>query len=301
MCSSDLERKRYEAQVHRLAFYDSLTELPNRRLLHDRMLELARSASDGSHAFGVMMLDLDHFKTLNDSHGHAAGDQLLCVVSERLQNCVRRSDMVARLGGDEFVVLLENLDPDSSEVEPLSIRLAETIIQTISQPIQLECGTIHQSLSIGIALPSKRASTAEQLMQQADLALYEAKSSGRNKVQVFREDMQLRIDRLSRLENGIREGIDKGEFKLAYQLQVDEHCHAVGSEALIRWSRPEGGPISPADFIPVAQQSGLIHKLGERMMEQAMANLQRWEQQGGLPENFRISINFSTPEFLHPE
>ena len=138
-------------------------------------------------------------------------------------------------------------------------------------------------------------------MQQADLALYEAKSSGRNKVQVFREDMQLRIDRLSRLENGIREGIDKGEFKLAYQLQVDEHCHAVGSEALIRWSRPEGGPISPADFIPVAQQSGLIHKLGERMMEQAMANLQRWEQQGGLPENFRISINFSTPEFLHPE
>jgi len=294
------ERKRYEAQVHRLAFYDSLTELPNRRLLHERMLELGRSSGHPHHAFGVMMLDLDHFKTLNDSHGHAAGDQLLCVVAERLQSCVRHHDMVARLGGDEFVVLLENLDSDPAIAEARSIRLAEKITQAISQPIPLDFGIIHQSVSIGIALPPAKGSTGEKLMQQADLALYESKSSGRNKARVFQEDMQERIDAFSQLETGIREGLRRGEFSPAYQLQVDANRVAVGSEALIRWARGDGTMIAPSEFIPVAQDTGLIHKLGELMMNQVLADLLVWER-SGLPEDFRVAINFSTPEFLHPD
>ena len=294
------ERKRYEAQVHRLAFYDSLTELPNRRLLQERVLELSRSNGDRKNAFGVMMLDLDHFKTLNDSHGHAAGDQLLCVVAQRLQNCVRRHDMVARLGGDEFVVLLENLDADPSVAEARSIRMAEKITEAIRQPIQLDFGSVHQSVSIGIALPSREGSTGEKLLQQADLALYESKSSGRNKAKLFQEDMQHRIDRLSQLEAAMREGLSQGEFSIAYQLQVDRHRVAVGSEALIRWSRGDGSMIAPAEFIPVAQNTGLIHNLGDLMMRQVLTDLFHWERLG-LPKDFRVAINFSTPEFLRPD
>jgi len=295
------ERKRHEAQVHRLAFYDSLTELPNRRMLQERMQELGRSTAHPHHGFGVMMLDLDHFKTLNDTHGHAAGDQLLCVVAERLQGCVRHHDMVARLGGDEFVVLLEDLDPDAAIAEARSIRLAENIIQAISQPIQLDLGNIHQSVSIGIALPAAKGSSGEKLMQQADLALYESKSTGRNRVRVFQEDMQQRINALSQLETGIREGLSRGEFSVAYQLQVDSNQLAVGTEALIRWSRGDDNIIAPAEFIPVAQDTGLIHKLGDLMMNQVVADLLVWEQSGLLSDDFRVAINFSTPEFLHPD
>jgi diguanylate cyclase (GGDEF)-like protein len=270
-------------------------------MLQERMLELGRSTAHPHHAFGVMMLDLDHFKTLNDTHGHAAGDQLLCVVAERLQGCVRHNDMVARLGGDEFVVLLEDIDSDPTIAEARSFRLAEAILQAISQPIQLDLGNIHQSVSIGIALPAANGSSGEKLMQQADLALYESKSTGRNKARVFQEDMQQRVNALSQLETGIREGLSRGEFSIAYQLQVDASRVAVGSEALIRWSRGDGNIIAPAEFIPVAQDTGLIHKLGDLMMNQVVADLLVWETSGLLSEDFRVAINFSTPEFLHPD
>ena len=223
------------------------------------------------------------------------------MVSRRLQGGWRRNDTVGRLGGDEFVVLLEDLDSDPAIAEARSIRLAEMIIQVISQPIRLDSGLTHQSVSIGIALPAGTGISGEKLMQQADLALYESKSTGRNKARVFQEDMQQRVDALSQLEKGIRHGIKRGEFNVAYQLQVDANRVAVGAEALIRWSRGDGNIIAPAEFIPVARDTGLIHKLGDLMINQVVADLLMWEKSGLLAEDFRVAINFRTREFLHPD
>jgi diguanylate cyclase (GGDEF)-like protein/PAS domain S-box-containing protein len=295
------ERKRYEAQVHRLAFYDSLTDLPNRRMLQQRMQEVIRLRETSGLGFSMMMLDLDHFKTLNDSHGHAAGDELLCVVAQRLQGCLRRSDMVARLGGDEFVILVSNLRGDAEACEAITLRLAQKIIDTIAEPIKLACATIHQGISLGIALPTTRLTSFEKLMQQADLALYEAKAAGRNKYRLFQEELQLRVDKRSQLEARIREGLRTDSFDPAYQLQVNNQRVPVGCEALIRWVGANGQPVyPPAEFIPVAQDSGLIHSLGDLMMRRVIADLPLWEARG-LPEDFRVSINFSTPEFLRPD
>jgi diguanylate cyclase (GGDEF)-like protein/PAS domain S-box-containing protein len=292
------ERKRYEAQVHRLAFYDPLTDLPNRRLLNEHIQVLNRK---GGHRFAVMMLDLDHFKTINDSHGHSAGDQLLCLVSQRLQNCIGRLDMVVRLGGDEFVILVVlNTSSSLARFEARLIRLAEKIIQAVAEPIALDVGTVHQSVSIGIALPGEEPSSGETMMQQADLALFEAKATGRHTLRVFQEDMQRRVDRRSQLEVRLREGMKDDTFKGAYQLQVDSQRIPIGCEALVRWCSSDGAPISPAEFIPVAQDTGLIHYLGEKMMRQVFTDLHTWDR-AGLPPDFRISINFSTPEFLHPD
>lgn len=295
------ERKRYEAQVHRLAFYDSLTDLPNRRMLQQRMQEVIRLRETSGLSFAMMMLDLDHFKTLNDSHGHAAGDELLCIVAQRLQACLRRSDMVARLGGDEFVIVVSNLSGGPEASEAISLRLAQKIIDTIAEPIHLACGTIHQGISLGVALPGANCSSFEKLMQQADLALYEAKAAGRNKFRLFQEELQLRIDKRSQMEAQIREAISQEAFDRAYQLQVDADRRPVGCEALIRWVNADGEPVyPPGEFIAVAQESGLIQPLGDLMMRRVIADLPLWEAKG-LPEGFRVSINFSTPEFLRPD
>jgi diguanylate cyclase (GGDEF)-like protein/PAS domain S-box-containing protein len=292
------ERKRYEAQVHRLAFYDPLTELPNRRLLQDQMLAISRKEGQ---CFGVLMLDLDDFKTINDSFGHSAGDQLLCVVSQRLQRCLGQQEMVARLGGDEFVILSElACGQDPAGVEPRLIQLGETIIQTIAEPIRLDVGTVHQGVSVGIALPNGSSCSGEKLMQQADLALFEAKASGRHSVRVFQDHMQQRVDRRSQVEIRLREGMRHNALQGAYQLQVNSERMAIGCEVLVRWVASQGLTLSPSEFIPVAQDTGLIHQLGEKMMLQVLQDLPAWEK-AGLPADFRISINFSTPEFLHPD
>lgn len=292
------ERRRYEAQVHRLAFYDPLTELPNRRLLHDQMQAISRR---GDHGFAVMMLDLDDFKTINDSLGHSAGDQLLCLVSQRLQGCLEREAMVARLGGDEFVILVElPARSDPQQIESRLIRMGERIIATIAEPIRLQQGTVHQGVSVGIALPSNAKASGATLLQQADLALFEAKASGRHTVRVFQEHMQQRVDRRSQLESRLREGMERNAFRGAYQLQVNRQRQVIGCEVLVRWLAGQGATIPPSEFIPIAQDTGLIHQLGEKMMRQVFSHLPVWEAQG-LPPDFRISINFSTPEFLHPE
>jgi diguanylate cyclase (GGDEF)-like protein/PAS domain S-box-containing protein len=293
------ERKRHETQVHRLAFYDSLTELPNRRLFQARLTELIRSSRQSGDLFALVMLDLDHFKTLNDTHGHAAGDQLLCQVAQRLQQVLRSDDLVARLGGDEFVALLDHLGGDPQEAETSCRRLAETIIRAIAEPISLNIGTVHQSASIGIAISDRTDLSGSKLLQRADLSLYEAKAAGRNTVRLFRDDMQQRLDRRSALETRIRQGLELDQFTPAYQLQVDSNRFPVGVEALLRWPQETQPWISPAEFIPVAQETGLIHRLGEGMTRKVFHQLVAWENLG-LPEDFRISINLSTAEFLHP-
>lgn len=298
------ERKRYESLVHRLAFYDSLTELPNRRLLQEHLQELTRSSHvDGhfqSNRFALMMLDLDHFKALNDSQGHGAGDQMLCEFSRRLQSCVSHQDMVARIGGDEFVILLEQTAADDGQAESQCVRVAETIIAAMDPPVVLPSGSIQQGVSIGIVVPSTPVATADQLLHQADLALYEAKAGGRNRWFVFQEDMQRRIDQRSQLEMRLHQALENSEFQCAYQLQVDPDGRPFGCETLLRWVSRDNVGIGPAEFIPVAQECGLIHEIGRQMLVQVFADLRRWLDHG-LPPGFRVAVNFSTPEFLRPE
>lgn len=265
------ERKRQEAQIHRLAFFDSLTDLPNRRGLQERMkygLALGLRAADRC---AVMMLDLDDFKTLNDSHGHAAGDQLLQVVAQRLRHGVRCEDVVARLGGDEFVVMLSGLGADRLAAAQRAEVVARKLIAAIAAPIRLDVGEIHQTVSIGIALAEPDAPRPELLLQRADGALYQAKAAGRNTVCLFDPAMQQRIQRRSDLE-----------------------------ARLLRWHGSDGREYaSPAEFIPVAENAGLMQGLGELVLEQVLSALALWQRH--LPPGFRISLNVSAVEFQDPQ
>jgi diguanylate cyclase (GGDEF)-like protein/PAS domain S-box-containing protein len=293
------QRKSQEAQIHRLAFYDSLTDLPNRRALQERMeysLALSQRAGD---LCAAMMLDLDNFKTLNDSHGHAAGDQLLQVVAQRLRHGVRCEDVVARLGGDEFVVLLSGLGSDLSAAARRAEVVARKLIAAIAAPIRLDVGEIHQTVSIGIALAESEAPLPELLLQRADVALYQAKAAGRNTVCLFHPAMQEQLQRRSDLESRLRRGLDRREFTVAYQLQCDRDGRPVGAEALLRWPGRDGTPQSaPAEFIPVAEDAGLMQDLGEQVLEQVLSGLVAWQHQ--LPAGFRISLNVSAVEFQEP-
>lgn len=294
------ERKSQEAQIHRLAFFDSLTDLPNRRGLQERMeysLALGLRAADRC---AVMMLDLDDFKTLNDSHGHAAGDQLLQVVAQRLRHGVRCEDVVARLGGDEFVVMLSGLGADRLAAAQRAEVVARKLIAAIAAPIRLDVGEIHQTVSIGIALAEPDAPRPELLLQRADVALYQAKAVGRNTVCLFDPAMQQRIQRRSDLEARLRRGLEQGEFVVAYQLQCAGDGRPVGAEALLRWHGSDGREYaSPAEFIPVAEDAGLMQGLGELVLEQVLSALALWQRH--LPPGFRISLNVSAVEFQDPQ
>lgn len=295
------DRKSQEAQIHRLAFFDSLTDLPNRRGLQERMdYALKLGVREGNHC-ALMMLDLDNFKTLNDSHGHAAGDQLLQVVAQRLRHGVRRQDVVARLGGDEFVVLLSELGADLEVAGRRAQAVARSLIAAFAAPIRIDVGEIHQTLSLGIALAEPQQDHGpELLLQRADVALYQAKAAGRNTICQFHPSMLEQIQRRSDLEKRLRLALERGEFTVAYQLQCREDGQPVGAEALLRWQTPDAQqPVAPAEFIPVAEGSGLIHVLGALLLEEVLSTLALW--QGQLPPGFRIALNVSAAEFQDPQ
>jgi diguanylate cyclase (GGDEF)-like protein/PAS domain S-box-containing protein len=293
------ERKRHEAHVHRLAFYDSLTALPNRLLLLDRMQQALLASLRNSTVIAVLMIDLDRFKTLNDTNGHAAGDQLLCAVGKRLRGCIRRNDTVARLGGDEFVVLLEDLGRDPGAAVASAEAIAAKILRTLHEPFNLEVGVTHHSASIGLAVLNDPALTVEMLLQRADVALYAAKAAGRNTVRLFHPEMQQRVDRRSALEMRLRKGFESNELSCVFQAQVDLSGRLCGAEALMRWTPAGKSAVPPSEFIPVAEESGLIHALGEWFLEQVCDQIVLWEPD--LPADFRVSINLSEAEFLHPD
>lgn len=293
------ERKRHEAHVHRLAFYDSLTELPNRLLLIDRVQQSLLSSSRTHQISALMMIDLDRFKTLNDTYGHAAGDQLLCSVGRRLRESVRATDTVARLSGDEFVVLLENLGTDSHAAIRKAEQVAHKILQAFNRPYNIDVGVTHHSASIGLAVVLEEGLTVETLLQRADVALYEAKAAGRNTVCLFHKEMQQRVDRRSVLEMQLREGFERRELKVAYQAQVDANGRLYSAEALMRWQPLQYNSVAPDEFIPVAEESGLIHSLGHWTLEQVCDQVLAWEEM--LSPAFRISVNLSEAEFLHPD
>ncbi len=294
------QRKQNEDEIYNLAFYDPLTKLPNRRLLMDRLSHTMASGARSVEYAALMFIDLDNFKMLNDTQGHDVGDLLLIETAWRLQDCVREGDTVARLGGDEFVVMLEGL---SEEVEQAAIQaeaVGEKIRAVLNQPYLLKDFKHHSSSSIGICLFHGRDVAVDELLKRADMAMYEAKTSGRNALRFFDPAMQADLEERSSLEADLRRAVSEQEqFLLYYQPQVDSSGHMVGAEALVRWQHPERGMVSPAEFIPLAEETGLILPLGHWVMSTACRQLAAWATQPEMA-HLTVAVNVSAKQFHLP-
>ena len=296
------DRRRSEEEIRNLAYFDSLTRLPNRRLMLDR-LGHAMTAGNRSREFGALMiLDLDHFKSINDTQGHDVGDRLLLEVAQRVSACVRQGDTVSRLGGDEYVILLEALGTTEQAAAANAENVAEKIRLAINLPYVLGGSEAEyfNTTSIGLTLFCGQGDAAETLLKQADLALYQAKGAGRNAVRFFNPAMQLAIETRTTLTGALRRGLDRGEFRLHYQPQVDRDGRLIGAEALIRWLSPDQGMISPAQFIPLAEESGLILLLGQWVLDTACAQLKAWSHDV-YTRALRLSVNVSARQFHQPD
>ena len=294
------ERKVAEDEIERLAFYDALTQLPNRQLLMNGLRQ-ALSRTDNSDKTGALMfIDLDNFKVLNDTRGHAIGDLLLQKVAARLNACVRLRDTVARLGGDEFVVFLEDLGDDPQVAIDKARLVAKKILTTLCEPYDLAGIDYYGTCSIGITQINQHQQSVGELLKQADLAMYQAKAEGRNAICFFDPGMQALATANAALTSELRQGLRNSEFLLHFQPQVGREGHMVGVEALVRWQHAERGLVLPNDFIAQAEESGLILPLGQWVMETACAQLAAWAKR---PETgkFSIAINVSVRQFRHPE
>ncbi|MEI7612168.1 MAG: ABC transporter substrate binding protein [Betaproteobacteria bacterium] len=284
-----------EAEVHRLGYYDQLTQLPNRRLLQDRLGQaLAQADRNGSYG-AVLFLDLDDFSTLNDTRGHETGDQLLLLVAQRLRQSLRDADTVARPGGDEFVIVLEDLGKDIEEAATRAKHVGNQLCASIAQPYDLKGQHCNSTASIGICLFHGNESV-EELLKNADIAMYQAKASGRNTPRFFDPDMQRALDKRSILENDLRQALNRQELMLYYQAQVDRTGQIVGAEILLRWKHPDRGFISPVEFIPLAEDTGLILPIGQWVLEGAFKQMKAWSDHG-VAQKLRISVNVSPRQF----
>ncbi|MEY2953307.1 MAG: hypothetical protein RLZZ401_1394, partial [Pseudomonadota bacterium] len=293
------QHRRDEEEIRRLAFFDPLTGLPNRRLLMDRLQQaMASSARSGLHG-ALMFLDLDHFKQLNDTLGHDVGDMLLQQVAARLQGCIRDSDSVARLGGDEFVVLLETLSAQGPEAAPQAEIIAHKILAALRQPYTLGSHVYDSTPSIGIVMFKGDQEILDNLLKKADLAMYQAKSAGRNTARFFDPAMQAAVAAHDALEKDLHRGLAQQEFELHYQVQVNGHGTPVGAEALVRWNHPERGVVLPAQFIAMAEEIGLILPLGQWVLETACNQLAAWSR---VPETaaWTMAVNVSAAQLAQP-
>jgi diguanylate cyclase (GGDEF)-like protein/PAS domain S-box-containing protein len=292
------ERKEAEEQIVQLAFYDALTGLPNRRLLLDR-LNQALVVSGRSQLHGaILFIDLDDFKTLNDSLGHDTGDLLLVDVARRLITCVREDDTVARLGGDEFIVLLEGISASEEEAAARAEMVGDKILNRLNQPYELKNRTWHATPSIGVSLFHGRDMSIEDLLKRADLAMYQAKEAGRNTLRFFDPIMQARLGERAQLEGELKDAIQSGALTVHYQAQVDRQGRLVGAEALARWPHSQRGWVPPAEFIPLAEQSGLILALGHSVLLQACTLLAIWQSNPATAE-LTMAVNVSARQFQH--
>lgn len=290
------ERKKAAEEIKSLAFYDALTGLPNRRLLMEHLMQLLIDNQRNSTEGAVLFLDLDHFKTLNDTLGHNSGDLLLQQVAKRLSSCVRKDDLVARLGGDEYIVVLPNLGEQAVESAAQAAIIGEKILHALNQPYQLNNSVYQSTASIGVALFSHHGESPEDLLKHADIAMYQAKKAGRNNLRFFDPKMQETIDEQVSLEVALRKALQKQEFELYYQVQVNDKHQAIGAEALIRWHHPDCGLISPIHFIPMAEEIGLILPIGQWVLETACAQIKIW-QQNPITRNLMLSVNVSAKQF----
>lgn len=284
------KRKNAEAEINSLVYRDSLTGLPNRRLFNDHLAAALDQPSGKTQNFSLFYIDLDHFKMINDTYGHSAGDQLLIEVAKRFQSIAKKDDIISRLGGDEFIMLLPNTD----DAEATSHALA--ILELFKEPIRFQQAELFVTPSIGISRYPFDGTELDTLIKQADVALYSAKDQGKNNFQFFTEETNQLVLRKSKLAIDLRAGLEHGEFSILYQPQVDLKTQkTVGLEALVRWMHPDWGNVSPAEFIPIAEDTGSIVQIGEYVLRQACLQNKAW-QNAGLP-SFRVAVNISSRQF----
>jgi diguanylate cyclase (GGDEF)-like protein len=293
------ERQRAETAIEQLAFYDPLTDLPNRRLLMDRLHLALLACCRTMHRGAIFFIDLDQFKTLNDTQGHHLGDLLLQQVAHRLTTCVRACDTVARLGGDEFVVMIQELSEDPTVANSQAKKIGTKVLDALNEPYLL-AGYEHRCTgSIGITLFGKDRESVEDLLKRADLAQYRAKKAGGSIIQFFDPEMQHTVTARAVLEADLRRGLREGQFLLHYQPQVDCEGHLTGAEALLRWQHPTRGLLSPAEFIVFAEGNGLIESIGLWVVEAACVQLMAWSLRPDTAD-LTLAINISAREFGHP-
>ena len=293
------ERKRAEEEIRNLAFYDTLTKLPNRRLLQDRF-HLALSVSARSNHYGaVLFLDLDRFKTINDIMGHDHGDLLLIEVARRIQICMREVDTVARQGGDEFVILVEEISLDAQDALQKTALIAEKIRATLTVPYQINGHEYHSTPSIGVCLYRGTEESVEGLLKHADLAMYQAKDSGRNTVRFFDPLMQKSVEARAAIEADLRHAVPGKQLHLHYQIQVDNENRPLGAEALLRWVHPKRGMVPPGQFIPIAEESSMVLEIGHWVLDTACKQLAEWAG-NELTRGLILAVNVSGQQFrLH--
>ncbi len=294
------ERKYLEGLMQELAFYDQLTTLPNRRLLLDR-LRMALATCARTRRYGALMfLDLDNFKSLNDLHGHEVGDQMLIEVAHRIVDCIREQDSAARFGGDEFVVMIEDLSDELSEAVTQAEIVAEKIRANLALPYVLlregEPVTHRCSSSIGVTVFRDHDETVEQLLKWTDMAMYKAKDAGRNVIRFFDPEMQSAIETRAALEADLHQAVAEGQLRLHFQVQVDARRKPTGAEALVRWQHPQRGLVSPMQFIPLAEETGMILPIGTWVLEYACSQLRRWSEMEGFSD-LTLSVNVSAKQF----
>ncbi|QQZ08763.1 bifunctional diguanylate cyclase/phosphodiesterase [Heyndrickxia vini] len=286
------ERKHTEEKINRMVYLDPLTGLPNRHLLNDRLTQALEQAHDKKQIIGIMFIDLDRFKYINDTLGHAAGDDLLIEASKRIQSCLDKTDTLSRQGGDEFIILL----PDTTHNE--ITKCAQKIVQLFTQSFVLNEQEMFITPSIGISLYPSDGNDMETLIKNADTAMYRVKEQGKNNFQFYTPDMNEAVSQKIKLEMGLRKGLERGDFNVHYQPQVDvSFGRIIGVEALIRWNHPDLGNIPPSDFIPIAEETGLIVPIGEWVLYEACRQNKEWQQEGYAP--LRVAVNISSRQFQH--
>ena len=282
--------KANEAHIHRLAHFDALTGLPNRSLLADRVGQSLSRVERNAESLALIFMDIDRFKNVNDSLGHRIGDELLIQVAGRLRHVLREEDTVSRLGGDEFILVLPSASAEGAA------HVAEKVLKSLSAPYQIEHHELNVTASLGIAMYPNDGHTYDALSMCADAAMYRAKQGGRNTFRFFTREMQERSDRTLQLENALRRALDMDQLELHYQPQISlADGRVIGVEALLRWRHPELGNVSPADFVPIAEESGLILPIGEWVLRMAICQMQLW-QEAGLP-TMVMAVNLSAVQF----
>lgn len=289
-------RQQAETEIHHLAFYDALTKLPNRSLLMDRLHSVLSSSNRSQHYGALLLLDMDKFKTLNDILGHDFGDLMLIDVAQRIKSCVREVDTVARIGGDEFVVLLEDVDAHSEVASQKVAHIAEKIRASLAAPYLLKSFEQHSSPSIGVCLYRGNQDSADDLLKHVDMAMYQAKEAGRNTVRFFDPAMQLAVETRALLEADLRHAVPGGLLHLYYQIQVDNELRPIGAEALVRWIHPTRGMVSPAQFIPLAEESSLILDIGGWVLDTACRQLGLWAKSEHSC-HLTLAVNVSAQQF----
>ncbi len=292
-------RKQAEEEIKYRAYYDSLTKLPNRQLLIDRLKQAIVTSRRRKNYNALLFLDLDRFKTINDSLGHSIGDLLLIETARRIRTCIREEDTASRFGGDEFVILIKNLGTEQEHASLLAKRIAHDVLHSFSKPFKLKDHELHITSSIGINLFPLHDESLEDIIKHADTAMYSAKESGRNKISFYLSEMHEIVLKKLTLEKDLRQAIRENKLQLHYQPQIDNDGKAIGVEALIRWHHPEHGFVNPEDFISIAEDTGMIYDIGAFVLETAISDILSLQDSYCMPRH--ISVNISPHQFMHPD